>query len=173
MAEEEVVDLVDDHDRVVGEATVAECLEKGLLHRAVAVLVIRSDGRLVLQQRSRRDAWHPGLWTISCTGHVKKAEGYEAAAERELFEELGVSAELARSKKYLLPPMSSGALTEREWVCFFIARSDSPLTIDLGELEAAKEVSEQQLRRMMDESSLTPDAVILLTEHLRRRAVRH
>ncbi len=171
MAKEELVDLVDDQDRIVGAATLAECLERGLLHRAVAVLVLRSDGRFVLQQRSRRDAWHPGLWTISSTGHVKRGESYDHAAARELLEELGVTAELSLARKRLLPPISSGRLTEREWVCMYVAKTDAPLAIDPDELEGAEEVSESRLRRMIDDNSLTPDAVVLLTEHLRLRAM--
>ena len=80
----EELDLVDEEDRVVGSATIEECLVKGILHRAVAVLVIRRDGRFVLQQRSKSDLWQPGLWTLSCTGHVKGGETYASAASREL-----------------------------------------------------------------------------------------
>ena len=65
-----MVDLVDVRDRVVGNTTTAGCLKEGLLHRAVAVLVLRSSGTYVLQQRSRQDSWQPGLWTISSAGHV-------------------------------------------------------------------------------------------------------
>ncbi len=170
MAKEELVDVVDDQDKVVGAATVAECLERGLLHRAVAVLVVRSNGTFVLQQRSKRDVWHPGLWTLSSTGHVKRGEGYDQAAERELLEEMGITAELFRSRKRLLPPISSGRLTEREWVCMYVARTDAPLKIDPDELEGAEEVPESRLRKMINGNSLTPDAVVLLTEHLGLRS---
>ncbi|HMD78774.1 MAG TPA: isopentenyl-diphosphate Delta-isomerase, partial [Nitrososphaerales archaeon] len=64
----EEVDLVDDDDLVIGSARLSDCLAKGLLHRAVAVLVLRRTGTVVLQRRSESDLWNPGLWTISCTG---------------------------------------------------------------------------------------------------------
>jgi isopentenyldiphosphate isomerase len=164
----ELVDLVDAHDGVIGTATIKECLEKGLLHRAVAVLVVRSDGGFLLQQRSRRDLWQPGLWTLSSTGHVKAGETYDSAAARELNEELGLAARLSRLKKYLLPPIQSGSLTEKEWVTFYVARSDLPCKIDPSEVEAAEEVDEPRLRRMFDDGSMTPDAVILMKEYLGR-----
>lgn len=166
---DEVVDLVDARDRVVGSATVKQCLQGALLHRAVAVLVVRSSGKLVLQQRSRRDAWHPGLWTISSTGHVKKGEEYEAAARRELFEELGVEGSLSPVRKYRMPPFSQGELTEQEWASFFICRTDAPCTIDPVELEGVKEVTEQGLRRVLGRRSLTPDAEIILEDYLKGR----
>ena len=163
----EQVDVVDSRDQVVGASTVGECLEQGLLHRAVAVVIARTDGRVVLQQRSKKDAWHPGMWTLSSTGHVKKGEPYKDAAERELGEELGIGARLRLVKKYLLPPMKNRGSTEHEWVALFSGTTDSAVRIDPVELEGVKEFSLPQLRKMMDGDTLTPDVVILLTEFLR------
>lgn len=165
----EMVDLVDERDMVIGTASIRDCLEKGLLHRAVAVLVVRTNGELLLQQRSKRDAWHPGLWTLSSTGHVKAGETYHKAAGRELREELGFSAILSRLGTRLLPPIRSGGLTEREWVTLYVARTDKPCEIDRDEVEGVREVAPPQLRRMFREGSMTPDAVILLRDYLERR----
>jgi len=165
----EMIDLVDERDVVTGTATISDCLEKGLLHRAVAVLVVRSNGEFLLQQRSKRDLWHPGLWTLSSTGHVKTGEAYGDAAARELSEELGISARLLQLNKRLLPPIRSGRLTEREWVALYVTRTDIPCSIDRTEVESVKEVAVPQLRRMFDEGSMTPDAVILLTEYLKHQ----
>jgi isopentenyl-diphosphate Delta-isomerase len=163
----EAVDLVDERDTVVGVSTVGECLERGLLHRAVAVIVTRANGRLLLQERSRRDQWHPGRWTLSSTGHVKKGESYEEAASRELMEELGLRAELTMRRKYLLPPFTEDGLTEREWVALFEATSDAPVMIDHVELESVREFSPSEVKKMLEGEKLTPDAVILLTDYTR------
>lgn len=168
----EEVDLVNERDIVIGSSTLGECLAKGLLHRAVAVLVVRSSGKFLLQRRSFKDKWHPGLRTISSTGHVRKGESYGGAAARELREELGFEAKLDRLGKYLLPPLSSEGLTEREWVTFYQARSDSPCRIDPVELDSVEEVDERGLRRMLAGGSVTPDAVILLTGYLKSRGRR-
>ena len=161
-----MLDVVSDDDAVTGTATIKDCLGKGLLHRAVAVLVVRSDGRFLLQQRSRGDRWHPGLWTLSSTGHVMAGETYDHAAARELSEELGIAAELVNLKKLLLPEMKSGGLTEREWVTLYVARTDMPCSIDRNEVESAEEVNEPRLRRMFGDGSMTPDAVTLMTDYL-------
>ena len=162
----EMLDVVDGHDAVKGTATIEDCLQKGLLHRAVAVLVVRSNGELLLQQRSRSDRWQPGLWTLSSTGHVKAGEAYDAAAARELSEELGISANVVRLRKRLLPPMHAGGLTEREWVTLYVTRTDAPCSIDRSEVEDVMEVASPRLLRMFKDGSMTPDAVILLTEFL-------
>lgn len=169
MAGEELVDLVDEHDHVTGSATVRRCLEGGLLHRAVAVIVTRSNGKVLLQQRSKRDGWHPGLWTISSTGHVKKGESYGEAAKRELFEELGLDARLRRTKKYLLPPISAGGMTEHEWVTLYTCRTDSECVIDPVELEGVKVVGGPELSKMLEGGPLTPDARLILTDYLGSR----
>ena len=166
MPPDEIVDLVNEHDIVIGTASIRDCLEKGLLHRAVAVLVVRRNGEFLLQQRSKRDAWHPGLWTLSSTGHVKTGEAYDEAASRELREELGISARLARLGKRLLRPIQSGGFTEREWVVLYRTRTDKACSIDSEEVEGVKGVAASQLRTMIDDGSMTPDAVILLTEYL-------
>jgi len=158
----ELVDVVDSGDRVIGTASLRECLREGLLHRAVAVLVVRSDGRLVLQQRSRNDRWHPGRWTLSCTGHVKAGEDYRSAAKRELSEELGLRLGLTRLVKVLLPRIRSRGLVEWEFVTAFACWTDLPVIIDPKELERAEPVSERNLARMMKGRALTPDAKILL-----------
>ena len=162
----EMVEVVDEQDVVIGTSDIRDCLEKGLLHRAVAVLVVRKNGELLLQQRGLRDKWHPGLWTLSSTGHVKAGEAYDVAAARELREELGISARLARLRKRLMPPVKSEGLTEREWVTLYAARTEKPCIIDRTEVEGVKEVSASQLLRMFNDGSMTPDAVILLTEYL-------
>ena len=167
MSGDEEVDLVDASDQVVGSAPLRACLEQGLLHRAVAVLVVRSNGSLLLQQRSRNDLWHPGLWTLSSTGHVRKGETYARAARRELEEELGMAARLRRISKVLLPAITSGRLTEREWVSMFTTVSDRSPRIDPVELEQVEEVSKLRLARMLNGPELTPDAKILLAAYRR------
>jgi isopentenyldiphosphate isomerase len=162
----ELVDIVDENDLVAGTTTVGECLERGLLHRAVAVLVIRSSGKYLLQRRSMKDRWQPGLWTISSTGHVKKGEQYEVAAKRELEEELGLTAQLDRVRKYLLPPLHAGGLTEWEWVTLFVAHTDAPCTIDPLELDSVEEFDGDRLHTLLAGGRVTPDTVVILNDYL-------
>ncbi len=160
------MDVVDEHDVVVGEATIEECLNEGRLHRAVAVIVARRDGRLVLQQRSATDLWQPGRWTLSCTGHVKKGEDYPSAGARELKEELGIEARLRQVGKYLVPPITDGRLTEHEWTTLFLAESDAALRPDPEELQDARDFTEREVEAMIAGRKLTEDAVMLMRRFL-------
>jgi isopentenyl-diphosphate Delta-isomerase len=169
LPKDEVVDLVDASDSVIGEATLRECLERGLLHRAAAVQIMRRDGRYLLQVRSVRDPWHPGLWTVSSTGHVRKGESYQDAAKRELFEELGIIDNLVYVKKYLLPPISGAGMIEHEWVSLFASRTDQTCKIDPDEVGGVREVSYSELRKLVANGPLTPDARIILSDYLATR----
>jgi isopentenyldiphosphate isomerase len=164
---DETLDLVDEEDAVVGTATLRDCLEKGLLHRAVDVLVLRTNGKVLLQQRSKRDLWQPGLWTLSSTGHVRSGESYKEAAARELGEELGLRSPLRWITKLLLPPMTTRGLTEREWVSLFVSETDLTATIDPVELESVEDVSLSHLRRILLGQRLTPDSKIVLRAFLK------
>jgi isopentenyl-diphosphate delta-isomerase type 1 len=85
----ELFDIVDDADRVVGQAPRREVHARGLSHRATHVLVHDDAGRVFLQLRSLGKDMFPGCWDSSCSGHLDAGEDYETAARRELGEELG------------------------------------------------------------------------------------
>ena len=162
-----MIDVVDENDAIVGSAQLRACLEQGLLHRAVAVLILRGGGKVLLQQRSKRDPWHPGLWTVSCTGHVRKGESYGHAARRELREELGLRSPLSEHTKIRIPTLRCRGLIESEWVTFFVSVSRAHVAIDHLELEGTEEVTLPHLRQMLDGRKLTPDAKIILRNYLR------
>jgi isopentenyl-diphosphate delta-isomerase len=169
----ELVDLVDSDDRVVGSSSIADCIAKGFLHRAVAVLVRRSSGAMLLQLRSKKKKWDPGLWTLSSTGHVKRGEAYDAAARRELEEELGLRTNLIPQGKILIPPISVGSMTEYEWVALYSAVSDAQVSMDPAELDAVREVSIDEAKGMIARNELTADAVILLEHFLEVHTAGH
>lgn len=163
----EMVDVVDEHDRPVGRASLRSCLKGGLLHRAVAVIVVRPGGGILLQQRNKEDPWQSGRWTLSCTGHVKSGETYIHAARRELSEELGLRSRFRRISKLLLPKVTSRGMTEREWVALFISETEMRAKFNPVELEDVREYDVTGLRAMLAGRRLTPDARILLAEYLR------
>jgi len=92
--QEEIYAVVDRDDRVVGKATRGEIHQKGLLHRSVHIFVFNRKGQLYIQKRSMSKDQYPGCWDSSAAGHVDWGETYEAAAARELKEELGIRARL-------------------------------------------------------------------------------
>jgi isopentenyl-diphosphate delta-isomerase type 1 len=87
---EEVFDVVDEADEVIGQLVRSEVHARGLRHRAVHVLIFNARGELFLQQRSLlKDNW-PGVWDSSSSGHLDRGEDYDSCAVREVNEELGI-----------------------------------------------------------------------------------
>lgn len=91
--DDELFDVVDAEDRVFGQAARREVHIRGLMHRAVHILVFNKHRDCLLQKRSRLKDRHPGVWDSSAAGHVDAGEDYETAARRELEEELGIRPE--------------------------------------------------------------------------------
>ncbi len=86
----EIVDIVNEQDEVVGQASKEECHKVGLLHRTVIAELIDSQGNwiLVKQASDRQDA---GQFVSPVGGHVQAGETEEAALRREAQEEIGIS----------------------------------------------------------------------------------
>ena len=57
---QELLDVVDAEDRVIGVKTRGEIHAQGLMHRAVHILVFNSKGELFLQKRSMSKDENPG-----------------------------------------------------------------------------------------------------------------
>ena len=87
---EEFFDWVDRHDHIIGITSREDAHRFNLFHRAVHLYVRGESGGLIIQKRSLSKDLEPGLWTVSCSGHVDKGETYDIAALREFKEELGV-----------------------------------------------------------------------------------
>src|SRR5512140_3639348 len=87
---EEIFDIVNAQDEVIGRGPRNEVHRLGLMHRAVHVLVFNARGEVFLQKRSMKKDRQPGLWDSSASGHVDSGEDYDACAVRELGEEIGL-----------------------------------------------------------------------------------
>lgn len=120
----EVFDLIDAQDRVIGRVLRGQAhRDPSLWHRSVQVLVFASDGRLLLQRRSKTKDLFPGYYCASASGHVASGEGYDVTAAREVKEELGVALTLSYLDKRLVrSPM------ETEMTALYAGRSDGPFT---------------------------------------------
>lgn len=92
MAEELVV-LVNEKNKQIGTMPKAEVHgAETPLHRAFSAFIFRqSDGKCLLQQRSRKKKTWPLVWSNSCCGHPGPGENTLDAAKRRLSHELGLS----------------------------------------------------------------------------------
>src|SRR6476659_666061 len=86
---DELFDVVNERDEVIGQLARKEVHRRGLRHRAVHVLIYNSKGEVFLQKRSKHKDTFPQRWDSSAAGHLNPGEDYDACAPREVQEELG------------------------------------------------------------------------------------
>lgn len=92
MPQDEILDIVDKYDHVIGQRNRDEIYQEGLsCFRVVNVFLINSTGQLWIPRRTASKRIFPLCLDVSMGGHVESGESYEVALKRELSEELNVS----------------------------------------------------------------------------------
>ncbi len=143
----EILEIVDSHDEVVGTATRAEIHRLGLLHRAVHMFLFNPAGQVYVQRRSRSKDRHPGRLDSSAAGHVDPGETYEETAIRELQEELGIKAEV---EEILRVPASEQ--TDNEHVVLFEVMTELGPVPNPAEIQWGAFMSRERVTELMDQS---------------------
>lgn len=85
----ELMDITDKNDNVIGQEYRNKIHKSGEWHRGIHVLVF-SNGRLILQKRSKNRERFPSKFDLSVSEHLKEGEDYEEGALRSL-KKLGAS----------------------------------------------------------------------------------
>ena len=147
---DEVFDVVNEHDEVIGQSTRREVHARGLRHRAVHVLVFDAQGRVFLQKRSMAKDSAPGCWDSSCSGHLDAGEDYLPAARRELVEEIGLRID---GLHLLTPVLRSEACadTGNEFVWVYRLQSEGPFVLNPAEIERGEWFAPAEVTRAIAE----------------------
>ena len=127
---EEIFEVVDENDEIIGKATRKEChTNPNLIHRIVVVIVLNSEGKMYLKKRSMTKDLYKGMWEVSCSGHVDHGETYEYAAKRELEEELRIKdIQLKKISKFNIFDEIQKEIAE-----LFICNYDGEIKLNLDE----------------------------------------
>ena len=147
-------DLYDKDRRLTGETLErGRPVPAGRRHLVVHVAVFDPSGRMLIQQRQPfKEGW-PNLWDMTAGGSAVTGETSFEAAERELREEVGISADLSGC---------APALTIYYDVCFddvyVITQTVDPasLALQYEEVQAVRWATEEDVLRMLDEGTFIP-----------------
>jgi len=145
---EEIFDVVNRRDEVIGQASRADVHARGLMHRAAHVLLFNSRGEVFLQKRSLTKDKSPGLWDSSASGHVDSGEEYDACAVREVREELGLTPTQPPQRLFKL---SAGDETDQEHVWVYEGKAEGPFALNADEIECGEWVAPQEVTRRLAE----------------------
>lgn len=146
-SEQEIIDIIDEQNRVVGNCTKKELYLKKHLHRIVHVLIFNNKGELLLQLRSKNKSYLPEYWGTSVGGHTSSGESPEEAAIREMQEELGIQLKL---EPYVEDWFDSvDEIDLRKLLVTFKANSNGPFRLFKDEVEKVKFFSIDEIKRMI------------------------
>lgn len=131
--EDELLDVVDENDRVVRAEKRGIIHAQRLPHRAVHVLIFNTAGQVFLQRRAPTKDTFPDRWDSSCSGHVDTGEDYLESALRELGEELGIQGAKPDFVE-LLFKLECCQQTGQEFVHVYRARYEGPFVLHPTEI---------------------------------------
>lgn len=145
---DEIFDIVNERDEVIGRAPRREVHAQGWLHRAVHVLVFDAQGRLYLQKRSAKKDRHPNTWDSSAAGHVDSGEDYDHAAIRESFEEIGLRLSPPLRRVFKIDACEA---TGQEFVWVYQTESPGPFVLNPDEIDDGGWFTAEEITRWIAE----------------------
>ncbi|PIZ31844.1 MAG: hypothetical protein COY40_00925 [Alphaproteobacteria bacterium CG_4_10_14_0_8_um_filter_53_9] len=88
MAQDQILDIVNENDEIIGQALRSKIHAEGLLHREVHVFFLTPNKKIILQKRAEAKDWG-GYLDATAGGHVEPGQTYLQAALMEVEEETG------------------------------------------------------------------------------------
>ena len=162
---DEMLDVVNDDDEVIGVERRGDIHAQGLMHRAVHILLFNSRGELFLQKRSLSKDEQPGKWDSSAAGHVDSGEDYLDCAIREINEELGIVADRPLQALFKLP---ASMRTGNEHCMVYRYCFDGPLVLQEAEIDDGEWIDPATMdRRVAEEDPVLTEAIIIIWKRYR------
>ncbi len=166
MSSSEIVTIVDAANQVTGQASRAEMRAGRLIHRACYILVFNRLDELFVQKRTASKDIYPGFYDVAAGGVVLAGESYEESAERELGEELGISAPLT----FCFDHFNAG-LDNRVWGRVFTCLHDGPMRLQPEEVAEGIFMALSEVLALSHRKPFTPDGIEILERIRHHRMV--
>ncbi|MFE7379762.1 NUDIX hydrolase [Streptomyces zhihengii] len=165
-----MLDIVDEHDRVIGRAPRAEAYARGLRHRCVFVLARDAEDRVFVHRRTPGKLVFPSLYDMFVGGVVGAGESYDDAALREAEEELGVSGLPAPTPLFGFLYDGGGDPARSWWSRVYEVRCTLPVRPQPEEVAWHSFLHEAELSARLDEWEWVPDGLEAYRRLLARAA---
>ena len=163
----ERVQFVDENDAPIGGGTREEAWEKGIYRRISRVILKNEDGEILIQKRSPLKKTGANCWTDSSSGHVDEGEGYDEAAHREMFEEIGITTDITFLGKFLIVEQKNGKDYRFFNQCYTgTITKNTPIKIQEEEVSEAKWISIEEVKKLIHDSP--EDFTSALIESIKR-----
>ncbi|MFJ2276962.1 NUDIX hydrolase [Streptomyces sp. NPDC087866] len=153
---DEILDIVDENDVVVGQAPRGEATARGLRHRCVFIEARDAEGRVFVHRRTATKLVFPSHYDMFVGGVVGVGESYEDAALREAEEELGVSG-LPRPEPLFKFLYEDGR--HAWWSSVYRVRCELPVRPQVEEVAWHTFLDDEELERRLDDWLWVPDGL--------------
>ncbi len=169
--EKEIIDIVDENDKVIGQEERWEAKRRGLKHRAVDVWIVNREGKILLQKRQKDKKIHPDKYSSAASGGINAGESYEEAAHRELKEEVGIDVKLKKVGKIESYDDSHREYTEDIFITLFLGKYDKEdFAINKREVQHVKFFTIKEIEELIKCGKTEPKLVKLLKLYKKRLA---
>ncbi|QNP73620.1 NUDIX domain-containing protein [Streptomyces roseirectus] len=156
-AADEILDVVDERDNVVGRAPRGEVYARGMRHRCVFIEVRDDAGRLFVHRRTATKMVFPSLYDMFVGGVVGAGEAYDEAALREAEEELGVRG--LGQPEFLFKFLYDDGAGNSWWSAVYEARWSLPVRPQVEEVDWYGFLSEEEVEGRLREWTWVPDGL--------------
>jgi isopentenyldiphosphate isomerase len=158
---DEVVDVVDEDDRVIGQASRAEIRRQCLRHRSVYILLFNSRGEIFVHRRTQTKDVYPGHWDVAVGGVVGSRESYDACAVRELAEEVGVVGAELRNLFSIRFEDERNRINGMVYAC----TTDQDLRLQAEEIETGKWIEPDEIAGLAQAEAFCPDGLFVFERY--------
>ncbi|MFI8534401.1 NUDIX hydrolase [Streptomyces aquilus] len=156
-AADEILDILDEHDQVVGQSPRGEAYARGLRHRCVFIQARDAAGRLFVHRRTPTKLAFPSLYDMWVGGVVGAGESYDDAALREAEEELGVSG--LPEPAFLFKFLYDDGAGQSWWSAVYEVRCELPVSPQVEEIAWHDFLTEDEVERRLTEWEWVPDGL--------------
>lgn len=150
----DVYDIDRQHTGKVTERVNGKALPQGEYHLVVHIGIFNGKGELLIQQRQPWKAGYPNLWDVSAAGSALAGENSAQAAERELWEELGIRHDFSKERPYYTMNFPDGFDDVYLIECPGLTLSD--LHLQQEEVQDARWAGLDEIERMLDRGEFIP-----------------
>ena len=148
---EEKVVLVNENNEVLGLMPKIEAHEKGLLHRAISILLYNSKGEMLIQQRAKTKYHWPLIWSNAVCSHPRENENFQEAAQRRLKEELNINSSLVEIYRFIYKATDEQTgLIEHEYDVVFKGVYDDDVPFNPDEIESIRWIALDKLSQEIE-----------------------
>lgn len=153
---DEILDVVDENDNVLGQKTRTEVEAKGLRYRAAEIIVL-VDGKILIEKRASTKPKRPGYYSV-VSETMKSGESYEHAAVRGVKEETGLDAKgLKKIGKTMIKDKTANDLYI---MTAFVCEGKGKIKLQEEEVDEIKLLSVQEIENLINSGEKVTQALV-------------